>query len=190
MPQKRDGRKRIYRRRNERFARNCVLEVDNFGGGSLMMWGTTSYAEKTQLVHIHGNLSAARYRDEVLIPHMPPAMNLRREAFMHDNTRSHTAHATVYFLANQNVTVLHLPFKSLDLNPIEHLWMTWIDACAIVKQCRKALEQEWRRIPQDRIRRLVESMSRRVRPVIQANGGHNRYWLWSDVIWTVWTLMW
>jgi hypothetical protein len=29
------------------------------------------------------------------------------------------------------------PFKSLDLNSIEHLWMTWIDACAVVNQRRK-----------------------------------------------------
>ena len=40
-----DGRTRIYRRRNERFARNCVLEVDIFGGGSVMMWNAISYAE-------------------------------------------------------------------------------------------------------------------------------------------------
>jgi hypothetical protein len=46
MLQKRDGRTRVYRRRNERFARNCVLEVDNFGGRSVMMWGAISYAEK------------------------------------------------------------------------------------------------------------------------------------------------
>ena len=75
----------------------------------------------TQLVHIHGNLSAARYRDEVLTPHMLPAMNLRREVFQHDNARLHTARATVDFLANQNVTVLPWPFKSLDVNPIEHM---------------------------------------------------------------------
>jgi hypothetical protein len=31
MLQTRDGCTRVYRRRNERFARNCVLEVDNFG---------------------------------------------------------------------------------------------------------------------------------------------------------------
>ena len=31
---------------HERFARNCVLEVNNFGGRSVMMWGTISYAEK------------------------------------------------------------------------------------------------------------------------------------------------
>jgi hypothetical protein len=93
--------------------------------------------QKTQLVHIHGNLSAARYRDEVLTPHMLPAMNLRMEAFLHDNTRSHTARATVDFLANQNVTVLPWPFKSLYLKPIEHLWMTWIEASAVVNQRRK-----------------------------------------------------
>ena len=114
MLHKRDGRRRVYRRRNERFARNYVLEVANFG-----------------------NHSAARCRDEVLPPHMLPAMNLHRAVFQHDKARPHTDRATVDFLANQNVTVLTWPFKSLDLNPIEHLWMTWFDACAIVNQLRK-----------------------------------------------------
>jgi hypothetical protein len=106
MLQTRDGCTPVYRRRNARFTRNCVLEVDNFGGGSVMMWGAISYARKTQLLHIPGNLSAARYRDEVLTPHMLPAMNLRREVFQHDNTRPHTARATVDLLANQIITVL------------------------------------------------------------------------------------
>jgi hypothetical protein len=35
----------------------------------------------TQLVHIHGNLIAARHRDEVLTSHMLPSMKLRREVF-------------------------------------------------------------------------------------------------------------
>jgi hypothetical protein len=78
MLQKRDGRTRVYRRRNERIARNCVLQVDNFVGGNVMMWGAISYARKTQLVRIPGNFSAAGYRDEVLTPHMLPAMNIRR----------------------------------------------------------------------------------------------------------------
>ena len=109
------------RRRNDRFGKNCLLEDDNFGGGSVMMWGAISYALKPQLVHIPGNLNAARYRDEVLTPHMLPAMNLRREVFQHDNARPHTARATVDFLANQNVIVLPWSSKSPDLNPIEHL---------------------------------------------------------------------
>jgi hypothetical protein len=72
MQQKRDDRTCVYRRRNEIFARNSVLEVDNFGGGSLMMWGAISSAQKTQMVPISGNLSAMRYRYEVLTPHMLP----------------------------------------------------------------------------------------------------------------------
>ena len=53
---------------------------------------------------------------------MLPEINLHWEVFHHDNARLHTARATVDFLAKQNVTVLTLPFKSPDLNPIEHLW--------------------------------------------------------------------
>jgi hypothetical protein len=66
----------------------------------MMVWGAISSAQKTQLVHIPGNLSATRYRDEVLTQHMLPAMNLRRDVFQHDNTRPHTACPTVDFLDN------------------------------------------------------------------------------------------
>ena len=70
------------------------------------MWGAISYARKTQLVHIPGNISAARYRDKVLIPHILPAMDIRMNVFQHDNARPHTARVTVDVLANQNVRVL------------------------------------------------------------------------------------
>jgi hypothetical protein len=83
MLQKRDGRTCVYRRRNERFATNCVLEVDNFDVGSVMIRCTISYARKTQMVSISGKLNAVRYSYEVLTPHMLPAMNLRREGFKH-----------------------------------------------------------------------------------------------------------
>ena len=74
-------------------------------------WGAISYVRKTQLVHIPANLIVARYRYEVLTPHMLPAMNLRMEVYQHDNVRPHTVRATVDFLANQNVRVLPGPLN-------------------------------------------------------------------------------
>ena len=44
-----------------------------------------------------------------------------------------------------------------------------------LQELQQALEKEWGRILQDRIRRLIESIPRRVHAVLQANGGHNRY---------------
>jgi hypothetical protein len=46
---------------------------------------------------------------------------------------------------------------------------------------QQALQYNWQRIPQERIHRLMESMSRRVRTVLQVNGGHNRYCIWRCV---------
>jgi transposase len=195
MLQPRDGRTRVYRRRNERFERNCVLEVDNIGGGNVMLWGAISYARKTQLVHISDNLNVARYRDEVLTSHMLPTMNLHRDVFQRDNAGSHTARATVDFLANQNVTVLPWLSKWQDVNPIEHLWDDLdrrVQSSTSAANSARTAADSWERmgrIPQDHIHRLIESMTRRVRAVLQANVGHNIYWLWSDVIWTLCTLM-
>jgi hypothetical protein len=68
------------------------------------------------------------------------------------------------------------------LNPIEHLCddldrrvRSRQPAPQTLQELQQALEQEEGRIPQDRIRRLIESMPRRVRDVLQTNGGHNRY---------------
>ena len=84
--QKRDGRIRVYRRRNERFSFSCVEEVDSFGGGSIMMWAAISNDRKTDLVHVPGNVTTVRYRDEMIQPYLMHVIDRQRESFQHSAT--------------------------------------------------------------------------------------------------------
>ena len=56
-----DGRIRVFRRRGECLADNCLLERDRFGGGSVMVWGGIMGGRKTNLIIISGILNAQRY---------------------------------------------------------------------------------------------------------------------------------
>ena len=52
------GRFRVFRRRGERFADNCLIERDRFRGGSVMVWGGIMVRRKTNLIVVQGNLNA------------------------------------------------------------------------------------------------------------------------------------
>lgn len=177
-----DGRQRVYRRRGERFADACVVERDRFGGGSVMVWGGISHGLKSHLVVIDGNLTAARYRDEILRPHVVPFLQQHNLTLQQDNARPHVARICQVFLANNNIQPLDWPPYSPDLSPIEHLW-DQLDRQvrkrqpppATREQLRRALIEEWNNIPIRRINALVNSMTRRIGAVTRANGGHTRY---------------
>ena len=104
--QKRDDRIRVYRRRNERFSSSCVQEVDSFGGSNVMMWAAISNDHKTDLVHVPGNLTAVRYRDEILQPHLMHVFDRQMGLFQQDNARPHIARVTMDYLEQNNINVL------------------------------------------------------------------------------------
>ncbi|XP_067664519.1 uncharacterized protein [Haliotis asinina] len=108
-------------RNRERFAQNCVQEVDRFGRGSVMVGATISHNAKTSLLQVRGNLTAKRYVEEILRPHVVPIMANANAVFQQDNARPHTARIIMAYLVNNNVNVLPWPSRSTDLKPIEHL---------------------------------------------------------------------
>jgi transposase len=175
--QKRDSWIRVYRYRYERFFSSCVQEVDSFGGGSVMMWAAISNDRKTDLVHVPGNLTAVRYINEILQPHLMHVIDQQRELLQQDNARPHTAR-----VAMDNINVLPWPSKSPDFNPIEHLW-DQLDKRVrqrqpppqTLDQLRQMLQHKWRTIPRNNVRNLIKSMPRRCRVVLAARGGHTRY---------------
>lgn len=177
-----DGRMRVYRRKNERFAHCCIRERDRFGGGSVMVWGGILGNAKTDLVIVQGNLNAQRYID-LLNTNLLPFLRNHGQGitFQHDNARPHTARITTQFLVQNNVNVLPWPAVSPDLNPIEHIWdelgrnVRSNHRINNVNDLRQALQLEWQAIPNGVIRRYVNSMRRRIVACIHKNGGHTRY---------------
>lgn len=179
-----DGRVRVWRRRGERNAQCCVQEVDRFGGGTVMVWGAFNGHARSRLIVVQGNLTAAGYRDQVLIPELLPFMAAQGPGltFQHDNARPHTANLTRNFLRNAGINVMEWPSRSPDLNPIEHVWDVLGRRLRQVRNPPQNLQelgamlvQIWRRIPQAVFRRIIQSMRRRCVAVVNAHGGHTRY---------------
>ncbi len=180
-----DGRIHVWRRRNERLANCCVEENDRFGGGgSVMVWAGIAASRKTQLVFIDGNLNAARYRDEILENHVKPFFNNNPNIteFQQDNAPPHTARITQQYLQQNNITTMDWPSKSPDLSPIENAWdylgrkvKARANIPRTIAELKIALRQEWNAIPQHYLRKLFNSMPRRLRACINAHGGHTGY---------------
>ena len=176
-----DGRRRLYRRRGERFADACVFERDRFLGR--VGYGTgRDFAWCEVAIVVPGNLTAVRYRDEILRPVAVPLVQQHQMTFQHDNARPHVARVCQDFLANNNIVPLDWPPYSPDLSPIEHLWdeldrrvRRRRNTPNTLGQLLTALPEEWENIPMRKINALVNSMQRRIRAVINARGGHTRY---------------
>lgn len=101
---------------------------------------------------------------------------------LQDGAPAHTARATQALLQAENIHQLPFPFKSPDLNIIEHLWdeldrrvRLRLNAPRNLRELEQALVEEWQNIPQRFIRNYVLSMRQRIQSVIRAEGGHTKY---------------
>ncbi|KAI3370376.1 hypothetical protein L3Q82_024465, partial [Scortum barcoo] len=171
-----DRRDRVWRRRGERSAACNILQHDQFGSGSVMVWGGISLGGRTALhVLARGSLTAIRYRDEILRPLVRPyAGKAVGPGFllMQDNARPHVAGVCQQFLQDEGIDAMDWPARSPDLNPIEHIWDIMSRsihqrhvAPQTVQELADALVQVWEEIPQETIRHLIRSMPRRCREV-------------------------
>lgn len=177
-----DGRVRVYRRRGERYAPNCVQQVDQYGGGSVMLWAGVSLHTKTPIVFIRGNMNAQTYQNNVLIPTAIPHIRANRGmSLAQDNATCHNARATQALLAASNIRLIRMPARSPDLNPIENIWdllkrhVRQLPQQQNLHALRHDIVRTWTAIRQQYIQRYIISMRSRCRAVVAARGGHTRY---------------
>ena len=113
---------------------------------------------------------------------VPYINNCNADVLQQDNARPHTAHRTRNVLKAAHINVLDWPSRSPDMAPIELVWdylgnkVRERDDMNNVGDPERALHEEWDCIPLQFIRTLVNRMRRQCLAVIEARGGHTRYW--------------
>ena len=79
---------------------------------------------RSELVVVDGAMNRHRYIQILKNQMLPWAKGVfgRNFVYVQDNAPPHTARDTVAFLDQQDVEVMDWPARSLDMNPIEHVW--------------------------------------------------------------------
>ncbi|UYV68767.1 Transposase [Cordylochernes scorpioides] len=173
-------RVRVWRRRGERSNPAAIVERPTVRQRGIMVWGAIAYDSRSPLLRIQGTMTAQRYVDDVLRPvTLPYLQGVPNALYQRDNARPHTARISQQAL--QDVQMLPWPPYSPDLSPIEHVWDIIGRRLHALPQPRsedelwKMVERDWRAIPQDAIRTLIDSLPRRVAACIAVRGGPTCY---------------
>ncbi|UYV80653.1 TBL1XR1 [Cordylochernes scorpioides] len=160
-------RVRVWRQRGERSNPAAIVERPTVRQRGIMVWGAIAYDSRSPLLRIQGTMTAQRYVDDVLRPvTLPYLQGVPNALYQQDNARPHTARISQQAL--QDVQMLPWPPYSPDLSPIEHVWDIIGRRLHALPQPRsedelwQMVEREWRAIPQDAIRTLIDSLPRRV----------------------------
>lgn len=180
-----DKRVHVLRRPGERYAQCNMVGTMLFGGGSIMVWGGICLGGRTVLHVVEGgSLNAERYITDILEPIVIPFRPFIGDGFilMHDNARPHVAATVSNFLREAEIEVLEHPACSPDMNPIEHVWDYLKVAVRERKpppitlaELKRAVLEEWDRIPQNTIDNVIRSMPRRLNTLSSVRGGSTRY---------------
>ncbi|GFX60274.1 transposable element Tcb1 transposase [Trichonephila clavipes] len=132
------------------------------------------------LVRIQGTLNAQHYVQNVCSPvAIPYLQGLPDAIFQQDNAHPHTARISQHAL--RGVQMLPWPAYSPDLSPIEQVRdvigrrLQTLPLPRTNDQLWQMVEREWRTIPQDTIRTLIDSVPTRVSSCIAARGGSTSY---------------
>jgi len=180
-----DSPQRVWRRKNERFHRDCIANTRKHGGGGIMVWRVITRNGPGDLRLCEENVDRFYYRrilHENVAPTMKRMFTRPDLAIFHqqDNARPHTAKICQEAIEELNLKILPWPANSPDMSPIENLW-SYLANKLKGKEFRNknelfaAVSEEWDRIPMDLIHKLYDSMPDRINALLKAGGQHTRY---------------
>lgn len=181
-----DGIRFVRRRKGEDMLPECTTATMKHPV-SVMVWGCMTRDGVGRLAVVDGTITAKRYQDLILEPKLLPSIqdlfegDRSRCIFQQDGAPCHTAKTSMKWLQDHHIEVLPWPGNSPDLNPIENLWSRLKVLVSRRNPSNKrelieAILQAWFHvITAEDLRRLVDSMPRRIEQVIKLKGFPTKY---------------
>jgi thiamine biosynthesis protein ThiC len=99
-----------------------------------------------------------------------------------DGAKYHHAKIPTAFKTKEGVICLKWPAQSPDLSPIKNLWKQLKNAISArrykirsIYEIEVALQQEWAKIKEEALNKLMESMPKRISEMLSRKGGATHY---------------
>ena len=172
-----DGFKHVWLRPGEKYKDKCVMPTVKHGGGNVMVWGCMSAAGVAELHFMNSNMFC-----EILKQNMIPTLQKlgRRAVFQYDKDSKHTSKTTTALLKRLRIKVMNWPNMCPDLNSIKHLRgipkrKMEVRKVSNIHQLLDVILDEWKSIPVATCEALVNYMPRRVKAVLDNDGGLTKY---------------
>lgn len=150
---------------------------------TMTAWGSMGYNGVGTLVQIIGNMDAELFlsvldiglQESVAKNNLPSNWILQQ-----DNDPKHTSSLARDYYARHHLKLLKWPSQSPDLNPIEHLWADIKRRLrgkrfSSKKDFEEKVTETWYQTDVELVKKLIDSMPRRLLAVIAAKSGHTRY---------------
>ena len=149
-----------------------------------MFWGAIDYDGAILLHPVEDTVNSEVYCEFIrtfMLPYFEEKKKLGIPVrFQQDGASSHTSTKTMEELSGMGITLFPHPSQSPDLNIIENLWSLLKKSLQNYtirsrEQLQELAIQEFLDTPAQYVRKLYESLGRRYKAVIRANGGSTSY---------------